>query len=509
MLFRLPSSRASLRICLSPVDVAMATVSPFLALYLRNGYVDLTGDWTIAASYSVVSLAFSLIMFQIFGIGGIIIRYICVNDLLNIVKAVLGAELMTAIVLFTVTRLEGIPRSVPAIHALILGAGLLAYRVGNLSSQRGWPADQPRRAASENVILIGLNDWSVLVMKYLQAHAPKRRLIALLDEDPRWIGRSVNGVRVFGPPAHLAAVIEEFEAHGLPTDWVLVSGDLSELSEQAAAEVRSTCAQRNLDLVSVPHLNTVGVKQRCCSPDKDPNRSEITDFFAEIRLSQYFRVKRGIDAVVAFILIFTVLPLLVLTGLIALFDVGWPVLFWQQRMGQGGRELQLYKLRTLRAPFDRNGQRIPEEQRLSAIGRLLRQTRFDELPQLLNVLLGDMSLIGPRPLLPRDQPPNATPRLTVRPGITGWAQVNGGTLLSVTEKDALDIWYIRNASLRLDLRIIGMTLLGLVKSDRLGEDALAQAMKLYYQEPDSSEVLSTWPITADAAHQDEAEQQAA
>ena len=136
----------------------MAAVSPFIALYLRNGYVDVTGDWTSVASYSLVSLAFSLIMFQIFGIGGIIVRYICVNDLLNIVKAVLGAELMTAIVLFTVTRLEGIPRSVPAIHALILGAGLLAYRVGNLSSQRGWPADQPRRAASENVILIGLND---------------------------------------------------------------------------------------------------------------------------------------------------------------------------------------------------------------------------------------------------------------------------------------------------------------------------------------------------------------
>jgi len=419
-------------------------------------------------------------MFQIFGIGGIIVRYICVNDLLNIVKAVLGAGLMTASVLFTVTRLEGIPRSVPAIHALILGAGLLAYRVANLSRQRGRHADQPRRGESENVILIGLNDWSVLVMKYLQAHAPERRLIALLDEDPRWIGRSVNGVRVFGPPAHLETVIEEFETHGLRTDWVLVSGDLSELSEQAAAEVRSTCAQRNLDLVSVPHLNTVGVKQRCCSPDKDPNRSEITDFFAEIRLSQYFRVKRGIDAVVAFILIFTVLPLLVLTGLIALFDVGWPVLFWQQRIGQSGRELQIYKLRTLRPPFNHRGQRIPEEQRLSSVGRLLRTTRFDELPQLLNVLVGDMSLIGPRPLLPRDQPPNSALRLTVRPGITGWAQVNGGTLLSPTEKGALDVWYIRNASLWLDLRIIWMTLFSLVKSDRRCEEALAQAMHSHH-----------------------------
>jgi lipopolysaccharide/colanic/teichoic acid biosynthesis glycosyltransferase len=507
VLFRLPSSHARLRLCLSPVDVAMAAVSPFVALYLRDTYVYSTDDWTIVGSYSVVSLAFALIMFQIFGIGGIVVRYISANDILNIAKAVLGAELMTAIVLFTVTRLEGIPRSVPAIHALILGAGLLAYRVANLSGRRHRHADQLRRAAGENVILIGLNDWSVLVMKYLQAQGPeRRRLIALLDDDPRWIGRSVNGVRVFGPPEHLETVIEEFETHGLRTDRVLVSGQLSELSEQAAAEVRSTCAQRNLDLVFLPHLNALGFEESCRSARKGLDQPQIT---AEILLSQYFRVKRGIDAIVAFMLIFTLLPLLVLTGLIVLFDVGWPVLFWQQRMGRAGRELQLYKLRTLRPPFDRSGQRIPEKQRLSAIGRLLRQTRFDELPQLLNVLVGDMSLIGPRPLLPRDQPPNATLRLTVRPGITGWAQVNGGILLSSTEKNALDIWYIRNASLRLDLRIIGMTLLGLVKSDRRGEDALAQAMQLHYREPGSGEALSTWLITANTAHPDEAEQHAA
>ena len=158
-------------------------------------------------------------------------------------------------------------------------------------------------------------------------------------------------------------------------------------------------------------------------------------------------------------------------------DVGSPVLFWQQRAGQGARELQLYKLRTLRPPFDRGGGRIPEERRLSWIGRLLRRTRIDELPQLLNVLVGDMSLIGPRPLLARDQPPSSALRLAVRPGITGWAQVNGGTLLSPTEKEALDIWYIRNASLWIDLRIIGMTFLMLLRGERRSEKALAEAQR--------------------------------
>ena len=190
------------------------------------------------------------------------------------------------------------------------------------------------------------------------------------------------------------------------------------------------------------------------------------------------RVKRLIDAISAAILVLLFLPLLVIAAMVVVFDVGSPVLFWQQRVGRDGRELQIYKLRTLRPPFDGKGQRIPEEQRLSWIGRLLRRTRIDELPQLLNVLVGDMSLIGPRPLLPQDQPRNSAIRLTVRPGITGWAQVNGGASLSATEKEALDVWYIRNASPWVDLRIIGMTLLSLLRGDRRSEKALAQAQSL-------------------------------
>src|SRR5439155_2752642 len=179
----------------------------------------------------------------------------------------------------------------------------------------------------------------------------------------------------------------------------------------------------------------------------------------------------------ALAMIIVLLPLLIVVSGMVLLDVGSPVLFWQQRIGQGGRTFLLHKLRTLRAPFNWHGQPVGEDQRISWIGHLLRRTRLDELPQLLNVLVGDMSLIGPRPLLPQDQPPNPTARLMVRPGITGWAQVNGGTSLSPTEKEALDIWYICNASLSLDLRIVGMTLLMLLRGDRRSEKALAQAQR--------------------------------
>jgi lipopolysaccharide/colanic/teichoic acid biosynthesis glycosyltransferase len=472
----LPSSYASLRVRLSAVDVTLAAVSPFVALYLRNVDLGSAGGMFAADSFALISFATSLIAFRLFRISSTIPRYISVGDLLTLAKAVVAGDLMTAMVLFTITRLDGIPRSVPAIHAVILGVGLLASRgLASVVARHRRRADRPQTAAVVNMILIGLNDWSVLLIKFLKAHAPDRwRVIALLDEEPRWFGRSVNGVQVFGPPAHLEALVEEFAGHGVRTDRVVVVGGVGALSKDALAGVRRSCARHNLDLVLAPDLLGIGSAE-CVGHSARRDLVPSSPLPPEIPPAPYHRLKRFFDAAAALILILWLLPLLILAAILVFLDVGSPVLFWQQRAGHGGRELQLYKLRTLRPPFDRRGQRIPEERRVSLIGRLLRHTRIDELPQLLNVLVGDMSLIGPRPLLPQDQPPSSTLRLTVRPGITGWAQVNGGTSLSPTEKEVLDVWYIRNASPWVDLRIIWMTVLILLRGERRSEKALAQA----------------------------------
>ena len=183
--------------------------------------------------------------------------------------------------------------------------------------------------------------------------------------------------------------------------------------------------------------------------------------------SPYFRFKRLIDIVGALVLLVLLLPLLIIGGVLVLLDVGPPVLFWQERQGWKGHSFLLYKFRTLRAPFDDDGKPILANRRPSRIGRFLRATRLDELPQLLNVLSGEMSLIGPRPLLPEDQPGNTSIRLAVRPGISGWAQVHGGKLVSKEEKQKLDEWYVRRASLWLDLRIALMTLAVVMMRSRL------------------------------------------
>lgn len=478
MRFRSPSSHGNVAPRFSLSDVFLAAVSPLLALYLRNSLILTPFDADAVAIYVLISLTCSLIGFAVFEICGGIRGYISVHDVVDLVKAVLVGELMTCSTVFTFTRLDGIPRSVPAIHALILGTGLLMARLwAHMADKNQKLANRPQHGRTEHIILIGLSDLSVLFMKFLETCAPGRqRVIGLLESEPRWIGRSVNGVPVCGPPAHLETLIDEFAVHGVTTDRVVVGSEPDKLSGEALVTIRSACARRGLDLVFVSDLFGLGAAgQTVQAVPPSPGPTPRHHAGRMVIPSSYLRFKRPIEVTFTLILLIALLPLWAISALLALLDVGSPVLFWQRRAGLGGQDFQLYKIRTLKPAFDRLGQPIPEGRRLSWIGRLLRQTRLDELPQLLSVLDGNMSLIGPRPLLPQDQPPNPSTRLMVRPGITGWAQVNGGALLSPEEKEVLDAWYIAHASLWLDLRILAMTVRSFLRGDSRSEDALAQA----------------------------------
>jgi lipopolysaccharide/colanic/teichoic acid biosynthesis glycosyltransferase len=195
-------------------------------------------------------------------------------------------------------------------------------------------------------------------------------------------------------------------------------------------------------------------------------------------MRKFFRfTKRAVDICGATLLIFTLMPVAALVAFIVALDVGFPVIFWQQRPGLYGQPFKLYKFRTMRAPHDDLGRRIADDQRSSAIGQLLRRLRLDELPQLFNVLVGDMSLIGPRPLLPCDQSSEYAARLFMRPGITGWAQVNGGKLISTSDKLTLDIWYVQNASWVLDAAIVFHTVNMILFGDRINIEAVNEAQR--------------------------------
>lgn len=142
-------------------------------------------------------------------------------------------------------------------------------------------------------------------------------------------------------------------------------------------------------------------------------------------------------------------------------DLGSPVLFRQERAGRGGKLFTIWKFRTMRDATDAHGRPLPDGERLTALGRFLRAASLDELPQLVNVLRGEMSLVGPRPLLPRYLPrytAEQARRHEVPPGITGWAQVRGRNALTWDEKLALDVWYVDHWSLWLDAKILVLTL---------------------------------------------------
>lgn len=171
-------------------------------------------------------------------------------------------------------------------------------------------------------------------------------------------------------------------------------------------------------------------------------------------------LKRGFDLSIALVLLVVLSPLLALLALAVRWNLGRPVLFAQTRPGLHGAPFAFYKFRTMTGARDAAGELLPDEARLTPFGKLMRKLSLDELPQLVNVLKGDMSLVGPRPLLMEYLPlysPRQAQRHAMRPGITGWAQVNGRNALDWEDRFELDLWYVEHHSFRLDLKILALT----------------------------------------------------
>jgi lipopolysaccharide/colanic/teichoic acid biosynthesis glycosyltransferase len=171
-------------------------------------------------------------------------------------------------------------------------------------------------------------------------------------------------------------------------------------------------------------------------------------------------IKRTCDLLLSLLLLLLLWPILLVLAVVGFIVLGPPVLFRQERPGLERRVFTIWKFRTMRNLRDNDGKLLADAERLTSFGRVLRKTSLDELPELWNVLKGDMSLVGPRPLLIEYLPLYSTAqarRHEVRPGITGWAQVNGRNALSWEDRFAMDVWYVDNQSLWLDMKILWMT----------------------------------------------------
>lgn len=187
-------------------------------------------------------------------------------------------------------------------------------------------------------------------------------------------------------------------------------------------------------------------------------------------------IKRLFDIVCALGGLIILSPVLIICALLIRVNLGSPIFFRQKRIGKNNKEFEMIKFRSMKDAFDKNGNALPDEERMTKLGKVLRSLSLDELPELINILKGDMSLIGPRPLLVQYLPlynERQIKRHNVTPGLTGWAQVNGRNSLSWSEKFELDVWYVENWSLWLDVKIFFMTFYKVFKREGISQEGQA------------------------------------
>jgi lipopolysaccharide/colanic/teichoic acid biosynthesis glycosyltransferase len=468
-----PSSQARLLSRFSIYDIVWAAVSPVLACLVRNGGIDRVDAMLIYCGTAFVS---SVLTFQLFKISQPMSRFFSAPDVVEVIKACVISVAVAGALLFTFTRMGETPRAVPLIHVFVLATGLIAGRsISRIRHrQRETRKHKSISEAVENIVIVGVSRLAWFYSKLVEEFADgDSRIIALLDERSRLQHRSLNGYLIAGSPSHASNIFDEYAAHGVEIHKIVVAVLPESLSSAARGEIKRICKQRRIELEILP-------ERLLLSPSSKKLASIHSDDFRHDRSSTTGRrdckFKRIVDILLAAAVLAAVSPLAIIVALLVLLDVGYPVVFWQQRVGRFGKPLHIYKFRTMQAPFNKRGHPVRDSERLSPVGQFLRATRLDEIPQLWNILTGEMSVVGPRPLLPIDQPNAYSTRLDVRPGLTGLAQISGGKLLSIEEKDAFDEHYVRHCSTFLDLSILTRTLWVMLRGDRRNEAIIAAAL---------------------------------
>ncbi len=457
------------------LDNGAALVAPIIAFWVRDGSVFARVNPVAIVVYVGVATFFSIFFFVQFRAAHGLAKFFSFYDAIQIAKASACAVTATAVMLFTLTRLEEVPRSILPIHFLILTAALVGGRlIRRMIAQRHDLGIAPGDAHADErcVIIVGTGQLAQFYIHLLDSFAAgNRRIAAILDDDRTLHGRSIRGHVIMGSTCETQTLLSVLIEHGVNVAGFVVCERDRVRAHELRVRLAPLCLDHGLELELLAEQLIVtfhgGEKENvhaCSRPSET-----IVD-------NGYLRIKPVIESALAAILILVLSPLFALAGLLVIISFGSPVVFWQRRIGRTGRPISIYKFRTMRHPIDRTGRRLTNDERIPLIGRFLRATRLDELPQLYNVIRGDMSLVGPRPLLPADQPIDRELRLAMAPGITGWAQIHGGKLITAEEKNVLDAWYMRNASLLLDVIIVLRTISIILTGDRRKAGQLAAAL---------------------------------
>ena len=468
-------ARMRRRYLLFGIDLFWVALSPFVALFIRENFAPYTETLSGALTYALVGVILAALVLPLAGLNRGLWRYTSLPDLLRLVMAVTTIMLLSLFTTFAFSRLEGIARSLPVIQWFVLigcmGGSRLAIRMWH-ERCRGSAKEFRGAGETQNVLLLGVNQLAELYLRSVAEFAPQKvSVVGFLASGVELQGRLLRSHKVLGHPDDLPQVARQLEVHGAPLDRIIVVEPPARLSRGTLEALLELERSSTIKVDWLPELLGFGSRESQPGDASAPVEADAFDAFSHTTLGmsigRYARLKRLLDLLGAACLVVFFAPVTALVGVLTVFDVGLPVVFWQKRPGRYGHSFKLYKFCTMRGAHDQQGNRIADQQRLTKLGTWLRRTRLDELPQLYNILVGEMSFVGPRPLLPSDQPNDMSLRLCVRPGLTGLAQVHGERTMSAEDKNALDIWYIQNASLLLDIKILFRTVIVFARGERV------------------------------------------
>ena len=448
-------------------DVVVTVAAFVLAFSLRTEFAFSDPDWLAMLVGIPIVAVVALIAYHVVGLFRGTWSETADADLVVVVKgaSLVSVLLITGMVL--TNTLAEIPRSVPLIHWFITVVALYGSRM--LWAKRQTDRDAGHKSTA---ILVGCSQPALRFLSSVQVLARSRfKIFGLLDDSRGYvrIGRTIRGTPVVGQVDRAEECLAQLSVHGVFPDRFVVMDSFRKSAPERFAKLQSLAERTNISLDVINDSIWVDEGQNDAV-------SKAADATPLLSVKRYMRWRRPVEWLVAVMLVVLLSPVFLLVAGLCLLDVGRPVFFWQMRPGRRLKPIKLYKFRTMKSGLGTDGKPLSDEARTSTLGWLIRRSKLDELPQLLSIIRGDMSFIGPRPLLPRDQPDDAELRAIVRPGVTGWAQVNGGHPLEIEEKLALDIWYIQNASLWLDIKVLWLTARTVLFGEKVNRDAIDAAL---------------------------------
>jgi lipopolysaccharide/colanic/teichoic acid biosynthesis glycosyltransferase len=481
------------RLTLLCVDLGLIAFATVVALTLRDNLEVSPAHVEGLLPYLAMTLAVATVVLFGSGLSEAMWRFSALADYLRVLASIVTIILTAVALGFLVNRLEGVPRALPVLQGLLMAFLLVGVRVATRvrHTARDKQRIPPAAHGPETILVVGINSITDLFLRSVADFAAdKMKIAGIVGRTERHSGRLLHSYRILGTPEEIEAILRDLDVHGVSIDRIVITTAFTALPPAAPRALLEIERSSNIRLdffaerigLSEPSNRpsrlgeSPAVTTAPTAPSGDSKPMSLSAAALEpVMKRRYWRLKRVCDTAIAALLIVLLAPLIMLLSLIVALDMGFPTVFWQQRPGARGIPFKLYKFRTMRSAHDHSGARIADEQRLSSIGRFLRRTRLDELPQLYNILIGEMSFVGPRPLLTTDQDRTHSARVLAAPGLTGWAQIKGGREVSPQDKAVLDIWYLRHASLWLDLTILVQTLPTMVLGERSKPEAVRQA----------------------------------